>query len=233
MGHDEPRVRERLVEVRQVQHVHRRLQPPRPRRLAPLQELQHAPLVAVRRREVGLEQPVGVRRDLREREEHLRLEVERQEVEALERTLDVGRDVMARVPIFCWLFQPSGTPGIGAASPSTAAGTASADSHMCRYRMSGSCASRNDSAVEPVRGRLRPMSGASMRSSPISGWRRYQSSTCSRWPQVPGDPRVDEALAGGVEPGLGAERTRRGSRDLRGRSRHRSRRGRSRRRPRP
>ena len=53
VGHDEAGVREDRVEVVQRQHVRRRLQPPRPRRLAPLQQLEHAPLVGVGRREVG------------------------------------------------------------------------------------------------------------------------------------------------------------------------------------
>ena len=54
------------------------------------------------------------------------------------------------------------------------------DSHSRSERAAGSSASRKDNAVEPVRGRPSPISGASIDSSSISGWRRYQSSTCKR-----------------------------------------------------
>ena len=54
------------------------------------------------------------------------------------------------------------------------------DSQRRSDRALGSSARRNDSAVEPVRGRPRPISGAVMGSSAISGWRRYQSSTSRR-----------------------------------------------------
>ena len=47
-------------------------------------------------------------------------------------------------------------------------------------RTAGSSASSIDSADEPVRGSPRPISGATICCSSISGWRRYQSSTCSR-----------------------------------------------------
>ena len=91
--HDEPRVRKRAVEVFEEQDVRRGLQSPRLRGLAPLQQLQDAALVQVRRGEIGVEQPGRVRRDLRERLVDVRLEVERHEIEALHRPVDVVRDV--------------------------------------------------------------------------------------------------------------------------------------------
>ena len=66
--------------------MRRALQPPRRRvGLAPLQQLEHAALVPVGRGEVGVEQPVGVRRHLGEGREVVGLEVERHEVLALHR----------------------------------------------------------------------------------------------------------------------------------------------------
>src|SRR6478609_5753073 len=64
-------------------------------------------------------------------------------------------------------------------SPTTVddGGHGSDDSHRRTYRTFGSCASRHDSAVEPVRGSPSPNSGASTGMSSIPGWRRYQSST--------------------------------------------------------
>src|SRR3954447_4109528 len=64
-------------------------------------------------------------------------------------------------------------------------GGGAADSHSRNERVAGSWASRNDSAVEPVRGRPRPMSGASIGSSAISGCRRNQSSICKRCARRP------------------------------------------------
>jgi hypothetical protein len=90
--HHEPGVGEGAVEVVEPQHVRRGLQPPRPRRLAPLQELEHPSFVGVRRRVVGVEEPGRVRRDDRERLEELRTEVECHQLEALHRTVDLGRD---------------------------------------------------------------------------------------------------------------------------------------------
>src|SRR4051794_28184775 len=89
----------------------------------------------------------------------------------------------------CCLVPASSRPvwPIRGSGPSTVEGGGHGcpDSHMRRYRTAGSCASRNESAVEPVRGRLTPNSGGSSSTSSISGWRRYQSSTWSRWARWP------------------------------------------------
>ena len=63
----------------------RALQPPAVRGALPLEELQHAQLVAVHGLHVAVEEPVSVRRDPRGGEEHLRLELERHQVVVLDR----------------------------------------------------------------------------------------------------------------------------------------------------
>ena len=83
MGHHEAGVREHLVEVVEPQQVRRALQPPRPGRRSPLQELEGPALVAVGGGQVGVEQPLGVRRHVGERLEVVGLEVERHQVLAL------------------------------------------------------------------------------------------------------------------------------------------------------
>jgi hypothetical protein len=92
--HDEAGVRESPTERAQREHVRGRLQPPGPSRLAPLQELEHPALVGVGRREIGLvDEPFRIRRHLRVRLEDLRLEIQRHQVEAFHRTVDVGRNM--------------------------------------------------------------------------------------------------------------------------------------------
>jgi hypothetical protein len=54
MGHHESGVRDHRVQRVEPQHMGRALQPPRPLRLAPLQQLHHPPLIAKRRGEVGV-----------------------------------------------------------------------------------------------------------------------------------------------------------------------------------
>ena len=81
------------------------------------------------------------------------------------------------------------------------------DSHCRKKRTSGSCARRNDKAVEPVRGRLSPKSGATIGTSSIPGHLRYQSSIWSRFTRCPTRPRIDNGFAGLVQPCLVAERT--------------------------
>ena len=80
VGHDEARLGEHLLERLEEQGVRRALQLPPVGRALPLQQLEDAMLVAVRRFHVGLDEPVRVRGKPCHREEDLSLELERHEV---------------------------------------------------------------------------------------------------------------------------------------------------------
>ena len=89
VGDHELRVRVHRVERVDAEHVRGRLQPPPVRRTVPLQQLHHASVVAVRRAVVAVEQPLAVRRRLRDDVELRAAEREVDELEALRRA--VGR----------------------------------------------------------------------------------------------------------------------------------------------
>ena len=142
------------------------------------------PLVAVGRREVGVEQPVVVRRAVGERREVVGPEVERHQLLALHRTRSAtsGTSAASRGFISSCIAMFAVVVAILGSGASTVDGGGHGwpDSQRRSDRALGSSARRNDSAVEPVRGSPRPISGAVMGSSAISGWRRYQSSTSRR-----------------------------------------------------
>ena len=231
MGHHEAGVGEHLVEVVEPQQVRRALQPPRPGRRSPLQELERPALVAVGGGQVGVEQPVGVRRHVGERLEVVGLEVERHQVLAL---LGPGRRAgherrHPRRELVLHLLQRPRPRRCAdrARRPSTAAGTARRPPSAGATARSGSSARRIDSAVDPVRGRPRPISGASIGSSSISGWRRYQSSIWRRWARCLRISSGSTISPMALSVASVSQRARRDARAPRGRSRHRSRRARS------
>jgi hypothetical protein len=99
MGHDEAGIGEGAEEGVDPQHVGRRLEAPGLRRLPPLQELQHPALVEVGGGEVGLGHPCRVGRYAGECVVHLRLEIQRHEVQALHGPIDIEGYVLLRADV--------------------------------------------------------------------------------------------------------------------------------------
>ena len=145
--------------------MRRALQPPPRRRALPLQQLQHAPLVAVGRLHVAVREPLGVRRDMGGHEERLRGELQRHQVVVLHRTggdcgnIDRSRDAMCS-PIDTIIVAPA-MRASSASAETPGGGHGDASSHMRRLRKAGSSASMCDRAVDPVRGKPTPRSSTS------------------------------------------------------------------------
>lgn len=95
---------------------------------------------------------------------------------------DDGTSAESRGFISCWMAMPASVAAMRGSGGATVDGGRHGlfDSHSSNDRASGSSANRNDSAVEPVRGRPSPISGASIRSSPMDGSRRNQPSISRR-----------------------------------------------------
>ena len=143
VGHHEAGVGEHLVEVVEPQQVRRALQAPRPGRRAPLQELQRPALVAVGGGQVGVEQPLGVRRHVGERLEVVGLEVERHQVLAL---LGAGRRARARAPTAAATARPASP---ASASASAMRGIGPVDGRRRRARRAGLPAPQRPRARDP------------------------------------------------------------------------------------
>ncbi len=192
MGHHESGVGKDLVQGVEPQHMRRRLQPPWPCRLAPAAA---ASSPAAGRRRSSVRSAVST-----SHAEYDGICAKAWKIWDLKSSAISSRhSIGAWVPVGTWAREPTGVaarrPGSADRdlSRSTAAGTVATTPSGAGNESAGSCASSTDRAVEPVRGRPSPISGATISTSSISGWRRYQSSTCSRCDRCGDDAGVEVA----------------------------------------
>ena len=178
--HDEAHVGIGRHDRFEVEVVVRRLEQPQVRRASRLQELDDAPVVVVRRRQVGSAPPGVVAVDRK----RVLLPVERhaEQLGVLHRRVDVvevhrlaARARAARSP------RASCSRRGSVASLSSVGGGHGCDcSHPRRQRNCGSSDIMLARAVVPVRGSPLMSTGPRTGSSAISGWSRYHASTSRR-----------------------------------------------------